>query len=47
MGDFFESVVDADGGFLRVVLSIDVAKQECAFADGGPADDDCLVVLEG
>jgi hypothetical protein len=33
MRDFFESIVDADGWFLRVELSIDVADEKRAFSD--------------
>lgn len=46
MGYFFESVVDSYGGFLWVKLSIDVPDEECAFADGWPADDDGFIIFE-
>jgi hypothetical protein len=46
IGHLLEAVVDADGGLLRVELSVHVAQQQRALAHCRPPDDDRLVVLQ-
>ena len=46
MTDFFEAVVDANGGFLRIELSVNIADEESTFPNSWPTNDDGLVVLE-
>ena len=40
MSNFFEPVVDADGGFLRIVLALNISEKKSALSDGSSADND-------
>lgn len=46
MSDFFKTVVDPDGGFLRVELPVDITDEKGAFAHSGSTDNDGFVVFE-
>ena len=46
MSDFFESIVNSNGRFLRVELSINIANKEGTFSNGRSSYNDSFIVLK-